>query len=143
MGSILVGSEAEIYRARRARKQFGGALRQAGIVAAAALYALEHHVERLEQDHENARHFADLLRGVPGLTIDPEVVESNLVFVSISPELGTAGKLSAQLKERGILINPSGPQRLRACTHLDVTRGQVEQAAQSLVSCLDLFVKNS
>ena len=136
MGSILVGTAEDIYRARRARKLFGGALRQAGIVAAAAVYALEHHVERLTIDHENARVFADALRKIDGITLDPPDIQTNLVFFEVDPELGNAAQLSAQLKDRGIRINATGPQRLRACTHLDVTRDDALRAASAVADCV-------
>ena len=125
MGSILVGDAATMYRARRARKLFGGALRQAGMMAAAAIYALEHHVERLQEDHDNAKAFAEAISHIDGVRINVEDVESNLVFFEIAPERGTSAQLSARLLERGVKINPSGPQRLRACTHLDVTRAEM------------------
>ena len=85
MGSVLVGSEEDIVIARRARKLFGGALRQAGIVAAAAVYALEHNIQRLVEDHENARAFAEAIAGADGIQIDPADVESNLVFFERIP----------------------------------------------------------
>lgn len=132
MGSILVGTREHIARARKARKVFGGALRQAGIVAAAALYALDHHIERLATDHAHARLLADLIADVPGLTIDPDAVETNLVFIDVDPDWGPAAQVSAALQSRGVNINPSGPQRLRACTHLDVTREQILTAARVL-----------
>jgi threonine aldolase len=132
MGSMLVGSAAEISRARRARKLFGGALRQAGIVAAAAIYALEHHVERLAEDHANARFFAESIAQIEGIVIDPAQVETNLVFFEIDPEFGTAAQFSAALYSRGVRINPSGPQRLRACTHLDVSREDVLSAVAAI-----------
>jgi threonine aldolase len=136
MGSILVGSADEVRRARRARKLFGGALRQAGIVAAAAIYALEHHVERLQLDHDNAQAFADVIRGIEGLRLDPPDVQTNLVFFEVDRELGNAAQLSAKLKERGVLINAAGPQRLRACTHLDVDRAAALRAAEILGECV-------
>lgn len=141
MGSILVGDASTIYRARRARKLFGGALRQAGMMAAAALYALDHHVNRLAIDHENARAFADAIASIAGIQITVEHVESNLVFFEIDLELGTAAQLSARLQEHGVRINPSGPQRLRACTHLDVTRSQLLRAAEIVRDCLAGGVK--
>jgi len=134
MGSILVGSKDEIYRARRARKQFGGALRQAGIVAAAALYALEHNVNRLQEDHENARAFAAAIEDIEGIHV--QAPETNLVFFDIDRELGNASQLSAKLKEHGVRINPAGPQRMRACTHLDVNRIDVLRAADILAECV-------
>lgn len=132
MGSILVGSKEDMKEARRARKLFGGALRQAGIVAASALYALEHHVERLADDHALARLFAERIQGVPGIQISLENVQSNLVFFHVDEDRGTATQLSAKLRQRGIAINASGIQRLRACTHLDVSREQVVEAARAI-----------
>ncbi|MBS0204803.1 MAG: aminotransferase class V-fold PLP-dependent enzyme [Planctomycetes bacterium] len=137
MGSILVGDAATIYKARRARKLFGGALRQAGMMAAAAIYALEHNVERLQTDHDNARAFAEAISTVCGLRIIVENVESNLVFFEIDPARGTSAQLSARLMERGVRINPSGPYRLRACTHLDVTRADVLQAADMVREAME------
>jgi threonine aldolase len=136
MGSILVGDSAAIYRARRARKAFGGALRQAGMMAAAAIHALEHHVDRLQEDHENARVFANAIATIDGIRINVENVESNLVFFEVDPARGTSAQLSARLMERGVRINPSGPQRLRACTHLDVTRAELLDAAGAVRECL-------
>jgi threonine aldolase len=132
MGSVLVGSTADIARARRVRKLFGGALRQAGIVAAAAIYAMENHVERLQVDHDNARAFADEIRRIDGVTLEPADVQTNLVFFNVDPELGNAAQLSAKLKQRGVRINATGAQRLRACTHLDVDREMVLRAAEAV-----------
>ena len=143
MGSILVGDAATIQRARRARKLFGGALRQAGMMAAAAIYALENHVDRLSEDHENARIFAESITTIDGVRINVAEVESNLVFFEIDPKLGTAAQLSAKLLERGVKINPTGAQRLRACTHLDVNRTQVRRAADVIRECLAEGVQKS
>ena len=136
MGSILVGDASTIYRARRARKLFGGSLRQAGMMAAAAIYALEHHVERLAEDHANALVFAESITDIEGVRIEP-AVESNLVFFHLDPKLGTSVQLSAKLLERGVKANPSGPQRLRACTHLDVTRAELLFAAEAVRECME------
>lgn len=136
MGSILVGSADEIHRARRIRKLMGGALRQAGIVAAAAIYALENHIERMADDHAHARAFAEAIADVPGIQLDPRDVESNLVFFQIDPQLGDAMQLSAALREHGVRIGGMGPQTLRACTHLDVSRDQVLQAAAVVRKCV-------
>ena len=132
MGSILVGSKDDIRKARRARKLFGGALRQAGIVAAAAVYAMEHNVERLSVDHDNAKLLASEIAQIEGLSINVADVETNLVFFEVDPKLGNAGQLSAALLDRGVKIGPSGPQRLRACTHLDVTREDMLKTADVL-----------
>jgi threonine aldolase len=130
MGSILVGSAVEIAKARRARKLFGGALRQAGIVAAAAVYAIENNIDRLEVDHQNARVFAETIAEIDGVSVDLDWVQTNLVFFEIDEELGNASQLSALLKERGLRIGAVGKQRLRACTHLDVDREDVLEAAE-------------
>ena len=136
MGSILVGSKDLIYRARRARKLFGGALRQAGIVAASAIYALENNVERMKEDHENAQVFAREVEKIPGLKLDSAGVATNLVFFEVDPKLGNASQLSYALKQRGVLMNAGGPTRLRACTHLDVTRDHLLSAARTLAVCV-------
>ena len=132
MGSVLVGNRDDIRKARRTRKLFGGALRQAGIVAAAAVYAMENNVDRLAIDHDNAKLLAREIAKIDGLSIDVDAVETNLVFFEVDPKLGNAGQLSAALLERGVKIGASGPQRLRACTHLDVSRDEVSQAAEIL-----------
>ncbi len=137
MGSILVGDEPTIARARRARKIFGGALRQAGIVAAAAIYALEHNVQRLQTDHENARQLARDLAQLPHVKIDPAAVETNLVFFELDPDWGTAAELVARAREHGLKIGALGPQRLRACTHLDVDRADLVEAVAILRRCLE------
>jgi len=137
MGSILVGSSEEIAVARRARKLFGGALRQAGIVAAAAIYALENHVERLADDHAHARLFAERIAEVDGIEICPEEVESNLAFFEVDPALGNASQLAALLRERGVRIGAMGPHRLRACAHLDVGQDEMLQAAEVVRACVE------
>ena len=136
MGSILVGDAEAIARARRARKLFGGALRQAGIVAAAAIYALENHIDRLGDDHANARLLAEAIAEIPGLSVDLDGVETNLVFFEVDPDWGTAAELSARLLQRNVKIGAVGPQRLRACTHLDVDRDAVLQAVEELREAL-------
>lgn len=123
MGSVLVGNQDDITKARHIRKLFGGALRQAGMMAASAIHALEHHVERLSDDHENARLLADGIALIPGLSVETPV--TNLVYLSVDPSLGNAGQFAMQLKSLGVLISASGRQRLRACTHLDVSKDQI------------------
>ncbi len=136
MGSILIGSKELISRARRARKMFGGALRQAGIVAASAIYALENNIERLAEDHENAQFLATELAKIPGIKLDPAGVPTNLVFFEVDPKLGNASQLSYALKQHDVLINAGGKSRLRACTHLDVNREQLVKTVQVLAKCL-------
>jgi threonine aldolase len=128
VGSALAGSDEAIRRARRLRKLFGGGMRQAGILAAAALYALEHHVDRLEEDHAHARMLGEAFAGTEGFALESGPVETNLVWVLVDRSLGTAGEVAAYLKSHGILVSVLGPQLLRACTHLDVSREQLEYA---------------
>jgi threonine aldolase len=130
VGSALAGPREVIARARRVRKLFGGGMRQAGVLAAAALYALDHHVERLAEDHRNARVVAGAIADTPGLRLDPPEVETNLIWFEVDPGLGTARGVAAALQERGVLVHVAGPHTLRACTHLDVPAGQAERAAE-------------
>lgn len=130
-GSAVSGDSATIARVHRFRKMFGGTMRQAGILAAAALHALDHHVSRLPEDHDNAARLAELAGNVRGITI-PLPIETNMVFLDVSASWGTAAELCRRLKERGVLMLPSAPQRVRAVTHLDVTRAMVESAAAAL-----------
>ena len=130
MGAILAGDEADIAEARRYRKLFGGALRQSGVVAATARYAIQHHVERLKEDHANAKILAQELAKIDGVKIDLDAIETNLVFFEIDPAIGTAAQLSAELHRRGLRIGALGRYRLRAVTHLDVDRDDVLMAAR-------------
>lgn len=130
VGSALCGPAEVIRKARRHRKALGGGMRQAGIIAAGALYALDHHIDRLAEDHEKARVFADLVRETPGLSLAPDIVETNIVIFEIAPQLGTAAELVAKLREKGVLVNAAARQRIRAVTHLDVSLEQVARAAK-------------
>jgi len=125
IGSVLCGSAEFIARARRWRKVAGGGMRQAGMLAAAGLYALHHHVERLTEDHDNARLLAGKLRELPQITVRYEENQTNMVFVTIPPE--DVAPLTEMLREKGILINPG--TELRLVTHLDVSTEDVEQTA--------------
>ncbi len=128
VGSIVAGTRAFINRAHRFRKMFGGGLRQAGILAAAALYALDHNVQRLVEDHVNARRLAEAIAELPGLKLDPATVETNIVIFEVAPAYGTAADFAAKLRERGVWMLPTGPSRVRAVTHLDVSAAQIEEA---------------
>jgi threonine aldolase len=129
VGSALVGSRDAVDRARRFRKMWGGGMRQAGILAAAAVYALAHHRSRLAEDHEHARLFAERLSKTPGAKIDR--VETNIVNVDV-PETVKADDVALAAREAGVALNASGPHRLRVVTHLDVSRDEVERAAALL-----------
>ena len=126
MGAVLAGSGSFIQQAWRLKHQFGGAMRQAGIMAAGALYALEHHVERLAQDHANARLLAEGLQEIPGLHVEP--VETNMVFFDVSGLNMTAARFQELLLDRGVRVSTLGKTRVRAVTHLDVSRAQAKEA---------------
>jgi threonine aldolase len=130
VGSALNGPREFIQRARRVRKVLGGGMRQAGVLAAAALYALENHRERLAEDHRNAQILAQAIADTPGLRLDPPRVETNLIWFEVDPRLGTAKEVATTLRERGVLVHTGGPHTLRACTHLDVSVAQAERAAE-------------
>jgi threonine aldolase len=132
VGSALVGPRDLITKARRVRKQFGGGMRQAGILAAGAIYALDHHVERLADDHANAQILAAAVRSSPGLELSPATVDTNLVWVRIDPALCTAQRLVDVLREEGILLHALGQHAVRACTHLDVDASGATRAAETL-----------
>ncbi len=126
-GSAVCGDKPTIARVHRFRKMFGGTMRQSGVLAAAALHALEHHRDRLTDDHANAQRLAKGLRTIPGLTT-PLPVETNMVFFDIDPKLGTGAQFAAKLKARNVWLFDTAPQRLRAVCHLDVTTAQIDHA---------------
>lgn len=129
VGSAIAGPQTLITLARRYRKLFGGAMRQAGVLAAACLHALDHHLSGLTGDHVNARLIAAAVADTPGLRLVPETVETNLIWFEADAALGSAQAVADRLRTRGVLVAPLGEQTLRACTHLDVTRADCEQAA--------------
>jgi threonine aldolase len=131
VGSALCGSRAHIEKAHRTRKMWGGAMRQAGVLAAAAMYALENNRERLAEDHANARALAVGLADVTGVGVDLSRVETNIVNVDLQPPL-RAEDVSRMARESGLAINATGPHRLRAVTHLDVSRADVASAVAIL-----------
>src|SRR5262249_23837066 len=107
VGSALAGPRDFVTRARRTRKLFGGGVRPAGVLAAAALYALDHHLERLAEDHRNARVLARGVADTPGLKLTPPEPQTNILIVQIEPRLGTSADVAAALKERGVLVLPT------------------------------------
>lgn len=131
VGSAVAGDARTIARVHRFRKMFGGTMRQSGILAAAALHALEHHRERLVEDHANAKRLAEGIAGVPGLKIAMPV-ETNMVFFDVAPELGTAAEVCERLRARGVLMLPNLPRRVRAVCHLDVSREGIERAIRAV-----------
>jgi len=126
VGSALVGSHAFIEQARRWRKMLGGGMRQAGVLAAAALHAIDRHVTRLADDHALAQRFAEALEKVPGVTVEP--VQTNMVFVAVDP--ARAAGLGERLAAEGVLV--TGRDRLRFVTHLDVDAVGVDRASAAI-----------
>jgi threonine aldolase len=135
VGSVLAGDRDRIREARRLRKRLGGAMRQAGVLAAAGLFALEHNVARLAEDHENARALAAALSALPGVEVS-HPVETNMVFASFGGQ-GAVDRV-ARFKAAGVLSNPEGsrPDLVRFVTHLDVSRGDVLAAASRMAQAL-------
>jgi threonine aldolase len=128
IGSIVAGSSDFIKRAHRFRKMFGGGMRQAGILAAAALYAIDNNIERLAEDHDNARHLAESIAEMPGISVDVAEVETNIVMFEIDERLGTNERFAKRLWERGVWTFTVGPKRIRAVTHMDVSRERIDRA---------------
>jgi threonine aldolase len=132
IGAVLASSRELIDEAWRYKQMLGGALRQAGIVAAACLYALDHHVERLADDHLNAHFLADALAELAGVDIDPGLVETNIVIF----EVADAYRLAGRLWEQGVHVSPLDARRVRMVTHLDVDRAGCERALQAVRGAL-------
>ncbi|MDK2744172.1 MAG: low-specificity L-threonine aldolase [Nitrospira sp. BO4] len=130
VGSLLISNDQRIIdRARRFRRMYGGAMRQAGILAAAGIYALDRHVARLKTDHDNAKKLARLLQQIPSIQIAPQHVETNIVIFDIVDEPRSPAELVAALKEQGVLINATGGKSYRAVTHLNISEKQIDEAS--------------
>lgn len=127
VGAVLAGSRAFIDEAWRLKQQMGGAMRQAGIIAAGGVYALEHNVARLADDHVNARRLADGLAELPGIALDPTTVETNIVFFDLTGRLD-GSTFVARMRERGVRTVNLAPRTVRAVTHLDVDAAGIERA---------------
>lgn len=132
VGSAVAGTKETVRRVHRCRKMCGGGMRQAGVLAAAALYAIEHNIERLAEDHANAKRLANALAEMPGVKIDPASVETNIVFFDIEVKIGTGKAVCDALREQQVWMLPVGPQRVRAVTHLDVSAQAIESAIGAL-----------
>ena len=136
-GSMLAGTKPLIESARRHRQRLGGAMRQNGIFAAAALHGLDHHMARLAEDHANARAFAERLAANAPVQLDLATVQTNIVVFHLPPALPIdAPTLTARAREQGVLLNAFGPRTVRAVTHLDVSAAQCARAAEVLVTLL-------
>ena len=147
VGSVLCGSHAFIHQAHRIRKQLGGGMRQAGILAAAGIVALETMVDRLAEDHRRARLLADGLRQIPGLVLDPAIPFTNMVFLNLTDEasaaqatqtggVSPAGHLAARLNEFGVRVGLAGPRRFRLVTHYWVNDAHIQQTLEAFQSVM-------
>ena len=136
VGAVLAGSQDFIDEAWRWKHRLGGALRQSGILAAAGLYALDHNVERLAEDHANARRFAEQATAIPGVKLAQTRVETNLVFLDVAGTGRTAASISAELLKRGVRIGAMGEHLMRAVTHLDVSAADVDAATRALADTI-------
>jgi threonine aldolase len=134
---MIAGSRADMARAVHVRRMFGGALRQAGILAAAGLYALDHNLARLPQDHAHARLIAERLAHVKGVRIDLARVQTNIVIVHLEDRLPEAAPIAARAREKGFLLSVFGRRTLRAVAHLDVTHEDCVRAAETLARILE------
>jgi threonine aldolase len=132
VGSMLAGNTEQIAHGRLLRKRLGGGMRQAGVLAAAGLLALEDTPKKLKDDHANARFFADQIASIPGISINPAEVSSNIVIFDVSGTGRAPADISRELKENGVLLNGINDRSMRAVTHYDVTRTDCERAAQIL-----------
>jgi threonine aldolase len=132
VGSVVAGSKTDIARAVRLRRMFGGAMRQAGILAAAGLYALDHNLSRLPEDHAHARLIAERMAGLPGVRLDLATVQSNIVIFHMEEGAPDAAAIAARAKDAGVLVSVFGLRKLRAVTHLDVARNDCTNAAEIL-----------
>jgi len=130
IGSVIAGTHEDIERARRFRKMLGGGMRQVGVLCAAALFALDHHRERLADDHANARRLAEGLAAIDGIAIDSASVETNIVIFEV--RRGMATDLAARVEPAGVRLHVIAPTRLRAVTHLDVDAAGIDQALAAI-----------
>lgn len=137
VGSLIVTNDRPMLdKLRRFRRMYGGGMRQAGILAAAGIYALDHNVLRLKEDHDHARRLARLLQKIPTVSLDPDRVETNIVMFDVVDSSRSTQEIVATLKKEGVLLNAVGGMTLRAVTHLDVTTQDIEKAGQILARVL-------
>jgi threonine aldolase len=131
IGSLVASSKGFIDRVHRFRKMFGGGMRQVGIIAAAGIFALDHHIERLREDHQNAKRLAVSLKELKGVSIDPKHVETNIVIFDVADTGMAATQVAEAMKKEGILIHAFGKMQIRLVTHLDVTADDIEKALKA------------
>jgi threonine aldolase len=131
VGSLLMMNDLTLLnKAKRFRRMYGGAMRQAGILAAAGIFALEHHIPRLKEDHDHAKRLARWLQQIPTVGINPQDVETNIVIFEVVNHHLTPAAIVAALKQEGVLINTIGNNSFRAVTHLDISSAAIDQACE-------------
>ena len=130
VGAVLAGSHKDMAEARRLKHRFGGAMRQAGIIAAGGVYALRYNVERLADDHANARLLAEGLADIPGIRCTPSDIETNIVHFDVGETGRTGGEVNAAITERGVRMGGGRGTRMRAVTHLDISRTDIDRAVE-------------
>lgn len=131
VGSSLVGDAETISRARHLRKMLGGAMRQSGMLAAAAIYALDHHRERMADDHARAQQLCDLIADAPGIAVDRDRVQTNMLYFDVDPSLGTAGDFCERVND-DVLMLDEGPTTVRAVVHLHIDDAAIERAGETI-----------
>jgi threonine aldolase len=136
IGSLVAGSKPFIDRVHRFRKMFGGGMRQVGIIAAAGIYALNHHLERLKEDHHNAKRLAVGMKEFKGVSIDPKHVETNIVIFDVTDTGMTGAQVAEAMKKEGVLIHAFGKTQIRLVTHLDVSSEDIEIALKAFKKVL-------
>ncbi len=136
VGAVLAGDKDFIHEAWRLKQQMGGAMRQAGIIAAGCLYGLDHHVDRLAEDHAHAKRLAEGLAEIPGIELDPEQIETNIIFFDLSSLAPSAPTLATRLLQRNIRIGAMGERRMRAVTHLDINAAAIERTLEGTAAAL-------
>jgi threonine aldolase len=132
VGSLVLGSKDFIKRVRRFRKMVGGGWRQAGFLAAAGIYALDHHIDRLQEDHRKALKLAQGLAEIKNVVINPAEVETNILFFDVSRAERTAQEVAAAAKGKGVLLHPTAKTRIRCVTHLDVSFEDIDHALEAI-----------
>jgi threonine aldolase len=126
VGSLVAGSKEFVDRVHRFRKMVGGGLRQAGILAAAGIYALDHHVDRLKEDHDNAKRLALGLKEIRGIAVNPDHVETNIIIFGVAGTGMTSPAVRDAMQKEGVLMNALPGNEIRVVTHLDVTRDDID-----------------
>lgn len=131
-GSLVLGSKEFIKRVHRFRKLVGGGMRQIGFFGAAGIYALDHHINRLEEDHRKAKRMAIELAKIRNIRIRPEEVETNILFFDVSPAERTAQEVAAAVREKGVRVHPTSKTRIRCVAHLDVSFADIDRAVEAI-----------